>query len=140
MKNPVISPPVASGINRLPTPPGEEHLLTFGGSRLWILRRESGWGLALEPPELLGAGQLSGDVLGGSFSYTAAPKPAELPWASYYVEDEEDSLLVELVLPNRPVAAHPPGTDSAPRRRVGLFYDTHSPCICGWFRPPGVGN
>ncbi len=88
-----------TGWNCLDTPPGEEKLLSFGSSRIWILRQENGWSLATE------SAQMQDSHSGISFSH--APKPEELTWSRYYVDDPANSLSVDLVLPDRPVAAQP---------------------------------
>jgi hypothetical protein len=95
------------GWNRIPTPPGEERMLCFGGSRLWILRRETGWALALQSAGLSDSFAEHGLPHEGDLSYGPGSKPEEIPWSDYYVDDPEDWLTAELSLPDKPIAAHP---------------------------------
>ncbi len=96
-----------SGWNCLETPPREEKLLSFGNSRIWILRQENGWSLAAEPAHMQNP---SSDVLPGAdsgISFTSSSKPEELTWSRYYVDDPGNSLAADLILPDRPLAAQP---------------------------------
>ena len=93
--------------NRIPTPPQEEQLLSFGGSQLWILRKQTGWALALQSAGLTDSCADHGLPHEADLSYGPCKKPDDIPWADYYVDDADDWLTAELSLPDKPIAAHP---------------------------------
>ena len=99
--------PAADTWNRLETPMHATRLLRFGGSRVWIERRPTGWRIALEPPQLLEPGEMEEEHGSAIYACTPAEKPEEPAWSSYYVDDAEDALIAEFSLPDKPVAAHP---------------------------------
>ncbi|WP_319562803.1 hypothetical protein [Marispirochaeta sp.] len=98
---------IGSVWNYLSTPPGEVRLLQFGRSRVWICRRESGWRLALDSADQYGVAMENRPPLEGSFRFSVEPKPEDLAWSNYFVNDDNDLLVAEVSLPDRPIAAQP---------------------------------
>jgi hypothetical protein len=108
MKDSIIEGVGAGSVwNYLPTPPGEVRLLQFGRSRVWISRQESGWRLAMDPAEQYGVTMENHPPLEGSFRFSVEEKPEEPAWSNYFVDDDNDLLVAEVSLPDRPIAAQP---------------------------------